>query len=245
MWLTSLAPFGVYAQRYKHKSEGEIASMTPAQRVDEWVNEQVHHRYDVLDDQEALLRKYVTRDGLKGLPRLTEIMDEYDPTRFPEGKGRRGERFDASVLMFIYIDRQAVRVRASEEGRGAMDAVKRAIDRMRAAGYERKDQHEWKWVPDGRLEAAVAYLQESKGTNDTDEAIRHTLRLEYRIRLGNAELLEFSNFLVSHYPEYPSWSDAKFFRDYTDINEAGIPLPVRTMKKPEPFYQAYLEFKKK
>src|SRR5436853_4693633 len=139
---SSSAPFVVHARPYKHKSETEIARMTPAQRVDEWVNEQVYHRYDVLDRHRDLLRKYITRDGLAALPRMIEIMDEYDPTRFPEGKGRRGERFDACWLMLGYMDEFAVRLRGTEEGRRAMDALERAVERMRAAGYGQEEQHE-------------------------------------------------------------------------------------------------------
>jgi hypothetical protein len=243
LWLMSFAPLVVYAQPYKHKSEAEIARMTPAQRVDEWVNEQVNHRYDVLDRHRDLLRKYITRDALKALPRMIEIMDEYDPARFPEGKGRRGERFDACWLMLGYIDNDAVRLRGSEEGRRAMEALERAIQRMRAASYGQPDQHEW--AEHGRFESAVAYLEQAKGINlFTDPAIRETLRREYKILLSKEELLAFINFMATHYPDYPSWSETNYFRDPTQINKAGVPSMVRTMKKPERFYEAYLEFKK-
>jgi hypothetical protein len=47
----------------KHKSETEIINLTPAARVDEWVNEQVHHRFDLDDDQSDLIRKYLLREG--------------------------------------------------------------------------------------------------------------------------------------------------------------------------------------
>jgi hypothetical protein len=137
--LLSLAPVAVSAQRYKHKSEGEIGRMTPAQRVDQWVNEQVYHRYDLSDDHGDVIKKYVLRDGLNALPRLIEIMDEYDSAHIHKDKGRRGERFDACWLMLDYLDSLAVRLRASQEGRTAMDTLERAINRMRASGAERKD----------------------------------------------------------------------------------------------------------
>jgi hypothetical protein len=243
LWLMSFAPFVIHAEGYKHKSEAEIARMTPAQRVDEWVNEQVHHRYDFLDRHGDLLRTYLTRDGLKALPRMIEIIDEYDPTRFPEGKGRRGERFDACWLMLGYIDNDAVRLRGSEEGRRAMDALQRAIQRMRAAGYGRQDQDGW--AKNGRFESVVAYLEQAKGISlFTDPAIRETLRREYKILLSKEELLAFSNFLAKHYPEYPGWSETDYFRDPTQLNKAGNPVWIHTMKKPERFYEAYLEFKK-
>jgi hypothetical protein len=232
----------IHAEKYKHKSEAEIVRMTPAQRVDEWVNEQVHHRFDLDDDHADIIKKYILRDGLKALPRMIEIMDEYDPTRFPEGKGRRGERFDACWLMLGYLDRQAVRLRGSEEGRRAMDALERAINRMRAAGYGQKDQHEWE--QHGRFDLALLYLEEAKGIGSADEAIRGTFRLKYKIVLSDAESLEFSNFMVANHPDYPSWSEKNFIKDYTQINEAGNPARIHTMKKPERFHQAYLEFKK-
>jgi len=239
--LTSFAPCVTHAQRYRHKSEAEIARMTPAQRMDEWVNEQVHHRFDLDDDHVDIITKYILRDGLAALPRMIEIMDGYDPTRLPEGRGREGERFDACWLTLGYIDRGAVRLRGSEEGRRAMAALERAIGRMRAAGYGQPDQHEWE--QHGRFEGAVAHLEEARGIGSSDEAIKDTFRLEYRIILSRAELLEFSNFLVARDPTYPGWSETNYFRDYTQINEAGNPLWVRTMRNPGRFREAYTEFR--
>jgi hypothetical protein len=228
----------IYPQKYKHKSEAEIAAMTPSQRVDEWVNEQLHHQPSLSDDYDLVIKKYILRDGLKALPRIIDIMDEYDLSRFSEGKGKRGERFDACIILFSYLDELAVRLRGSENGRRAIDSLKRAIDRMRAAGYERKELY-GKWVY-GRLEVSVIYFQQAEGINDTDEAIRNTLRLEKSTRIADAELLEFSNFLVARYPEYPSWSE----RDFIKIDEAGKPMPGLVVKKLQRFYEAYLEFKK-
>jgi hypothetical protein len=237
--LISFAPSVIHAGWYRHKSEAEIARMTPAQRVDEWVNEQLHHRYDVLDEQGDLIKKYILRDGLTALPRMIEIMDEYDPTRASGKSGHKGERFDACFILFSYIDNLAVRLRPSDEGRRAMDALERAINRMRVAGYGQKDQDGW--AKSGRFGVAAIYFQQATGINDTDEAIRNTLRLEHKIRLSDAELLEFSNFLVAQYPEYPSWSE----RDFINIfDETGKPLPGLVVKKLQRFYEAYLEFKK-
>jgi lysophospholipase L1-like esterase len=73
--------------------------------------------------------------------------------------------------------------------------------------------------------------------------VRDTLRLEYKTLLSDEELVAFSNFMAAHYPDYPGWSETNYFRDYTQINAAGYPLWIHTMKKPEHFYQAYLEFK--
>lgn len=240
--LMSFAPRALAAQEYRHKSEAEIARLTPAQRVNEWVEEQVHHRYDLDDDHEDLIKKYVLRDGLAALPRMIEIMDEYDPTRFREGAGRRGERFDACWLMLGYMDHQAVRLRASEVGRRAMAALESAVGRMRAAGYGRKGQHDW--PQHGRFELAASYLKEARGINLADEAIRDTLWVRHKVRMSDEELLAFSNFLAARDPAYPSWSEKDFIKDYTRVNEAGNPFQRHVMKKPERFYEAYLEFRK-
>jgi hypothetical protein len=240
--LMSFATWALPAPKYQHKSEAEIISMTPDSRVDEWVNEQVRHQFDLDDDQSVLIRKYVLRDGTKALPRLSKIMDEYDPAH--RKQERSGERFDAAVYMLSFIDWQAVRLRGSEPGRLAMNSLEQEIQRMRAAGFTRKDGHAWEWVPDGRFEEAAACLQEAKGIGSADEAIKETFRIKSNLVLTDTELLEFSNFLVAHYPDYPSWSEKDFIKDYTRINEAGNPLQRHVMKKPERFYEAYLEFKK-
>jgi hypothetical protein len=139
---------------------------------------------------------------------------------------------------------QAVRLRGSEEGRLGMKSLERGIQRMRAAGFARKDGHAWEWVPDGRFEQAEAYLQEAKGIGLADEAIKETFRLQFNLILSDAELLEFSNFLVAHYPDYPSWSQKDFIKDHTRLNEAGYPLQVHVMRNPARFYEAYSEFTK-
>jgi len=240
-WLVGFALFVIPAQAYKHKSEAELARMTPAQRVDEYAKEQAYHKYDFLDEQWVLIAKYIRHDGLAALPRMIEIMDEYDPTRASGKSGHKGERFDAMWMLLGDLDNQVVRLRGSEEGRCAMEALDRAIQRMRAAGYGQKDQDEW--AKNGRFESAVAHLEEANGINKTDEAIGATFRLEYKILLSDEELLAFSNFLVAHYPEYPSWSEGEDVKGGTRINSAGNQLWVRIMKKPERFSEAYSEFK--
>lgn len=68
----------------KHKSETKIVKMTPEKRVDEYIDEHFHHRWDVLDEQSELIEKYILLDGTKALPRIIERMDRYDPSR-PNG----------------------------------------------------------------------------------------------------------------------------------------------------------------
>ena len=235
------APLALHASEYQHKSEAEIARLTPAQRVDEYAAEQAYHKYDVLDEHGRLIEKYIRRDGLAALPRIIEVMDEYDPTRAAGKRGRKGERFDAMWMLLGSFDNHVVRLRGSQEGRRAIDALERAIQRMRAAGYGQQEQHDWE--RHGRFALAVMGLEEARGINLTDRALRDTFRLEYKILLSDEELAAFSNFMAARYPESPGWSETNYFRDYTQLNAAGYPLWVHTMKKPGRFYQAYLEFK--
>ena len=234
------ASFTIHAQ--KHKSEAALAAMTPTQRVDEWVNEQVHHRYDLSDHHDELIRKYVTNDGTKALPPLTEVINEYDPTRFREGEGRRGERFDAAVQMLGYIDGFGIRLRSSEEGKRAIDSLGQALERMRKAGYGQADQHDW--ARHGRFGIAMSEFENAKGISFTDRAIKDTLRIKYNIKLSDAETLDFVNFLTTSNPNYPSWSELENYKDETDLNSAGNPLQFLILKKPESYYEAYSKFKK-
>lgn len=227
---------------YKHKSEAEIAAMTPAQRFDELANEQAYHKYDVLDEQSRLIRKYIRLDGLKTLPRIIEIINEYDPMSDSGKSENKGEHFDAAWMTLDYIDNSVVRIRSSEEGRQAIDALERATERMRAAGNGQQDQHEW--AEHGRFDLAITMLESLKGVNKIDSRIRETFRFFYKINMSDAELLEFSNFLAVHYSDYPSWSETNNFPDNTQINEAGNSIWIHSMKEPERYYEAYLEFKK-
>src|SRR4051794_24309138 len=95
--ILTLLFFGSFAfqvQAYKHKSEAEIARMTPAQRVDEYVKE-FAHRFDPFDLNSRIIEKYIHHDGLKALPRVIELINEYDPTQ-PGGESRdKGERYES------------------------------------------------------------------------------------------------------------------------------------------------------
>jgi hypothetical protein len=243
LWLISCTPFAALQPYYTHKSESELARMTPAQRVDQFAEEQANHKYNMGDEQELLIRNYLQHDGLAGLPQMISIINEYDP---PHSEGMRdyaGLRFDAMWILMEYLDDNVVRLRGSEEGRRAMDALARAIGRMRAAGYGQPKQDDW--PRHGRFNLAVMYLKEAKGLSMiTDPAISDTLRLEYKIELTKGELVAFVNFLVKHYPQYPSWSETNEIKDNTRLNEAGNPAQIHVFKNPERFHEAYLEFKK-
>lgn len=242
VWVLGSTQFVDACAQYRHKSEAEIAAMTPAQRVEEYANEQAYHKYDILDKQNNLISKYLRRDGLNALPRMIEIMNEYDPANAAGRSANKGERFDAMWMLLGELDTRVVRLRASAEGRQAIEALDRAINRMRAAGYGKKDQHEW--AEHGRFDLTSTTLQDAKGINATDEAIQDTLRINYKIRLSDKELQAFTNSLISQDASYPGWSETDLIKDYSRINEAGNPAQLFVMKEPDRFYKAYLQFKK-
>ena len=241
--LISFGAVAIQAQKYKHKSEAEIAAMTPAQRVDEWVNEEVHHlKYWETDKQSELIRKYVLLDGMKAVPRITEIIDAYDPTQFPEGKGKLDERNSASYYLLHFIDYSSVRLRSAEEGKKALAAIERSIVRLRISKYD-KDPN----AKSGRkdtIDDVESYLKWWKGVGSKDGNIQNTLRFVYKIKISDEELAEFSDFLVTRYPDYPSWSNSKLTKDESELGPAGYPVQIGILEKPERFHEAYLEFKK-
>lgn len=240
--LICLAPSAADAQLfYRHKSEAKIAQMTPAERVDEWVKEHEHHKYEVLDEQRMLTGKHVLTDGSKDLSSIIKIIDEYVPTK--RQRGRKGERFQTAYLLLISIDNTEVRLRASEEGRRAIDALERAIERMRAAGYAvKKDGYDWNH---GLLVISEDDLKDAKGINNTDRHIQNTFWFVYKIKVLNDELLEFSNYLTEHHPEYPSWSE-RIWVENREESPAGFSVKYISiiLKNPERYREAYLEFKK-
>jgi hypothetical protein len=74
--------------------------------------------------------------------------------------------------------------------------------------------------------------------------IQDTFRFIYKIKISDEELLEFSNYLSTTHPDYPSWSKGKGVKDDTDIAPYGGPTVNTMLIKPERYYEAYLEFKK-
>ena len=209
---------------YKHKSEAEIARMTPAQRIDEQMNEDDYHMFDHADKQSDLIQKYRRMDGLKGLPHLIELIDGHNPKR------ARDTRFFNAMMMADNIDERSIRLRASLQGRSVIESIERLSTSLRAAGKS-----------DSQVEMVLRF---TKGVNIADEAVRDTLWVKYRIKISDSELLELSNYLVKLDPTYPSWSKQDFIKDYSRINEAGNPAQVFIMKKPKRYHQAYLTFKK-
>lgn len=222
-----------------HKSETKIARMTPAERVDELIEEHFHHRYDVLDEQGDLIEKHILLDGTKALPRLVERINEYDPLRPNGNKETKYWRFEACWFMLSSMDNMAFRLRAAEKGRYAIDALERSVERMRVAGFDAQDNSY-----NGIFTMVGNTVKNAKGINGKDLSIQDTFRFLYKIKLSDAELLDFSNYLTEHYPEYPSWSKNQMVMDDTEISPAGLPVRNAMLINPERYREAYLEFKK-
>ena len=125
------------------------------------------------------------------------------------------------------IDENSVRLRGSPEGRLIIEAIERVAARMRALGNAEDSEH---------LEDK---LRQMKGVNFTDYSVRDTLWMLYQINLSDAELLEFTNYLVQHYPTYPRWSTRYTARDNSNKRDPSL-----IMKQPRRYHQAYLAFKR-
>lgn len=208
-------------RNYKHKSEAEIAAMTPEQRIDEEINEDNYHR-SVSDKQSELIRKYRRKDGLKGYSRIVELIDSYDPKRL------KNYAYSTAVMMAMDIDDNVVRLRGSTEGKKVIEAIERLSARMKVAGerYVKPDEMD---------------LPKLKGLNFVDHSIGDTLWVKYRIKISENELLDFSNFLISRDPTYPSWSEQDFIRD--NSRPEG-PSQFHVMRDPKRFHDMYVMFKK-
>ncbi len=212
-------------KNYKHKSEAEIAAMTPAERIDEQVRESEYHLADHSDKQWILIRKYCDKDGLLAAPHLVQIIDSYNP------KNRYRDHSSTAVIIASDIDDRVVRLRSSPEGRSVIEAIERISAQMIADG--KKYSYE-------ELE-----LPKLRGINFVDHAISDTLWVKYRIKISDSELLEFSNYLVQLDPTYPSWSERYYIRDNSRKKKGQIAPLAFIMKKPARYHQAYLAFKKR
>lgn len=227
----------------RHKTEEGIARMTPEQRVNEYCDEYYHHSF-LHDEYIDMISKYILQDGIKAAPALAKIINEYDPTK-PKGKSReKNARAYAAEGMLSQLDTRVVRLRGSEEGRAAIDAMSRLVQRMRAAHLD-TDVGEGETSPQARYGSANSVLENLRGINHFDRAIRDTLELRHKIKLRDKDMLDFANYLISKDPNYPRWSTLKRYKDYADRNEAGNPLQYVIVENIEPYYKEYLKFKGK
>jgi len=216
--------------------------MTPERLVDEYCTEYIRHRYDVLDRYRNVLEDYISRDAVNAMLPSARIIDQYDPTTQEGGSKTRGDRADAVWILLLDLDSNFIRLRASEEGRVAIESIRRLVQRMEAAHFDARDEYDY-WRH--RYNILRDYLQEAEGINYCDEAIRHTLTLKYRKAMSDEALLQFVTYLIAKDSRYPGWSKREQYEDLTQRNEAGNTIGYLIMKNPEPFYNAYLEYQVK
>ena len=133
-------------------------------------------------------------------------------------------------------------MRSAEEGRKAINALERSIERLRKSKYSTDPNT--KYLRKDMISSAESYLKEFKGIGWTDDNIQDTFRFLYKIKISNEELAEFSDFLTARYSDYPSWSKGESTKDDTEIGPAGYPVVNVMLVKPERYYEVYLEFKK-
>lgn len=226
--------------RYKPKSEAEISAKTPRQLFEELVkaNPNSFESYVALRDYESSIERHFRKERAAALPVLNEYINAYDPSRASRCDDMR---FSVAARMANDIDRFEFRLRAAKEGRLVIEALERAIQRIHDAGYD-TNYHEYS--QNSRHPLSSLFLKELEGVNEVDKAIRNTFWTLHKIEMSDVELFEFSNFLILRDPTYPAWSGQSLIKDYSRLNEAGNPLQVFVVKKPERYYAAYLEFKK-
>jgi len=220
--MAAIEPIFLSEKPHKHKSETEIARMTPAERIDEEINEN-RHLYDHSSNKhKSLIHKYRRMDGLKGAQHLIKLIDGYNPKRL------RDTRYYDAVRIAEDIDEHVQRLRASSDGLLVIEAIRRLANRMREANDESQVEK---------------ILESFEGVNSTDKDIRETLWVKYRRKVSDSELDSFINYLIKRDPMYPGWSEVSLVKDYSRKNEAGNPLQVFIMKKPLRHYRMYRAFK--
>lgn len=218
-------------KNYRHKTEDEIAAMTPSQRIDEFLKERYyHHPFDSLtpgQDQSILIKDYIRKDGTKALPAIANIANRFHPENgdsFDAQDDKKAINFQGVLFLAEDIDNVVIRIRASEEGRSAIKVFEAGLSRMKTAGWA-VERHKW-----NRLYTAYSdKLRTMRGERRsfTDGYIRDTLRLKHNIQMSDEELVKFDNYLTSLDPNYPS--------------RCKLKLSICTNSKE--YYEAYLKFK--
>lgn len=228
------------SQFHHHKSEGDLARMTPEQRAEEYCNEYARHGLYHLEYGE-LLDRYIFLQPLSVAAQMAKIIDAYDPRNKSRSREKADRAYEAGILV-TSIDERAIRLRASAEGRAAIRAMKRLSQNMLAAHFDKDQDNDQNRR---RYELQISFIEEVEGVNNCDQAIQNTLRLRYKIQFSEGELLRFVDYLIAEDPFYPAWSAREEYKDLTQRNSAGYPIWYLIVKNPEPFYKAYLQFKAK
>ncbi len=149
-------------------------------------------------------------------------MNAHDPTA-SECRDRDNARLLTAGIYVHIIDYAKTRPRI-ESGKSTIAALEQTIERRRKLGVAR-EQH------GTRTKLLTHFLNKIRGLCIKDRLIQRALRERHNIHLSDTEMLEFSNFLISLDPSYPSWT--------TVIGSAEM-----TPEESEKYYQANLKFMK-
>ena len=209
--------------RYRHKADSELAVMTPFQLVEESVKEQLYHMPSFDTYSGEMLNKHLRlHEPAAVLGVLSSNIRDHDPT----GQDRCEKlRFLVSVGEARGLDRGKIRLRSISEGLAVINALEQVLDRMKKAGFDQEGSS-----TRGEFHFHTLQLKGLRSTNERDELIRNTLQKRHNIIMSDTELLEFSEFLISIDPAYPSWSE---------IDDGQSLL----LNKSEKYWQAYQAFK--
>jgi len=223
-----------------HKSEEQIARMTPDQRVEEFCKERARHTFSFHNTYEDIIKDYLFKDGLKVMPQMIREIEANDPTRRESAGQQKFRRYEAAAIILSQLDYQVFRVRAFAEGRQAIEALKRSSENQRIAHLNSKEDNKFEMGRRYRLH--LLYIKELEGNSSKDEFMRGTLKMRYNINLSDEEFSAFVTYLTGRNPYYSSWSKVEFM---------GMVLPDgkgatgHLLVNPEPYHQAYLEYKAK
>ncbi len=217
---------------YRHKSEAELAAITPNQRVDEYLKEMSYHRGDSIPnytngrDQREVIYDYIMKDGVKALTALAEIANRYNPDI--EEDIDLASDFSNAFYLAGLIDNNVIRIRATEEGRSAIKVFEDVLNRMKKAGFADENN---RWNNDYSRELDILRILQGKELSFRDTNIRDTLREKHKIQISDEEMIKFSHYLTLLDPTYPGRCDVRF-----------PPLPL-ICKDSKEYYEAYLKFK--
>ncbi len=208
---------------FEHKSKAEILVMSPEEKIDQMVLEQMFHAPWDNDDNYDLLHLEIIKDGIKILPKAIKYLNEYDPN-IRECKERNNTRMFTAAMYLDNVDNAEFRIRSTETGRLAIQALEQAIERRHKAKINPEEY-------DGRSNLLTTFLKGLKGRTVKDGLIEDTLEKRYKVKMSEAELMKFVDFLISLDSAYPSWTNIFFWGEMTQAES-------------ERYYQAYLKFKK-
>lgn len=210
-------------RNFVHKSIGDLQRMSADQLFQEAVNEQIYHHMPATnDDYRFEISKLTLRVGERMYGPIIKAIDAYDPAHRSDCNWTR---FHIAFWTADSLDNRVVRLRASQSGKRIIEALQKAIDRMKAAGFgeggsSRKSD----------LNLAVQIINGLSGVNQIDEEIKQTLISKKGVAISDDRVEDFTNFLLSLDPKYPSWSEP------SNDPSAG------TLKDSERYYRAYEKY---